>query len=78
MNTNIGANEYRIKKIKNMDKFEIQGVAEKLIDYQEKNKHILLFKTTKQVCMDLNLSHYKFKFYLEIYRKYLKSKGIKI
>ncbi len=75
---NIGANEYRVKKIRNMDKFEIRGVAEKLIDYQEKNKHILLFKTTKQVCMDLNLSHYKFKFYLEIYRKYLKSQGIKI
>jgi hypothetical protein len=75
---NIGANEYRVKKIKKMDKFEIQAVAEKLVDYQEKNKHILLFKTTKQVCDDLNLSHYKFKFYLEIYRKYLKAQGIKI
>lgn len=76
---NAGANEYRIKKIRKMDKFEIQGVAEKLIDYQEKSKHILLFKTTKQVCDDLNLSHYKFKFYLEIYRKYLKEqKGINV
>ena len=45
MNTNIGANEYRIKKIKNMDKFEIQGVAEKLIDYQEK---ISIFYYLKQ------------------------------
>lgn len=74
----IGVNEYRIQKIKKMDKFEIQAVAEKLIDYIDKNKHLLLFKTTAQICNDLKISHYKYKFNLEIYRKYLKSQGIKI
>jgi hypothetical protein len=75
---NIGANEYRVKKIKKMDKFEIQGVAEKLIDYIDKNKDLLLFKTTAQICKDLKISHYKYKFNLEIYRKYLKQKGVNV
>lgn len=76
---NAGANEYRVKKIRKMDKFEIQGVAEKLIDYIDKNKHLLLFKTTAQICNDLKISHYKYKFSLEIYRKYLKEqKGVNV
>lgn len=73
-----GVNEYRIQKIKKMDKLEIKFVAEKLINYIDKNKHLLLFKTTAQICSDLKISHYKYKFNLEIYRKYLKSQGIKI
>lgn len=72
-----GIGEYRSKKIRKMDKFEVQAVGEKILDYLEKNKYLLLFKSTKQVCHDLNLSHYKYKFYLEVFKKYLKEhKGI--
>lgn len=72
-----GIGEYRTRKIKKMDKFEIQAIGEKIIDYMEKNKYLLLFKSTKQLCHDLDLSHYKFKFYLEVYKRYLKEyKGI--
>lgn len=75
--TDNGIGEYRIKKIKKMDKFEIQAIGEKIIDYMEENKYLLLLKSTKQVCQDLDLSHYKFKFYLEVYKRYLKEyKGI--
>lgn len=66
--------EYRIKQIRKLDKFEIQAIAERIIDYIESNKYQLIFKTTKQICQELNISHYKFKFYLEVYKKYLNSK----
>lgn len=66
--------EYRLKQIRKLDKFEIQAIAERIIDYIENNKYQLIFKTTKQICQELNISHYKFKFYLEVYRKYLNSK----
>ncbi len=67
-----GIGEYRIKKIKKMDKFEVQAIGEKVLEYVEKSKYSLIFKSKKQICDDLNLSHYKLKFYLEVYKKYLK------
>lgn len=54
-----------------MDRFEVQAIVNKINDYLEKNKQFLLFKTTAQICTDLKVSHYKYKFYLEIYQKYL-------
>ncbi len=54
-----------------MDKFEMQAIVDKINDYLEKNKQLLLFKTTAQICKDLKVSHYKYKFYLEIYQNYL-------
>ncbi|RTL02322.1 MAG: hypothetical protein EKK57_02255 [Proteobacteria bacterium] len=67
-----GIGEYRIKKIKRMDKFEVQAIGEKILDYVEKSKYSLIFKSKKQICDELNLSHYKLKFYLEVYKKYIK------
>ena len=54
-----------------MDKFEVQAIGEKILDYVEKNKYELIYKSTKDICTDLNVSHYKFKFYIEIYKKYV-------
>ncbi len=73
--TDIG--KYRTKKIKKMDKFAIQAIGEKILDYVEKNKYELIFKSTRQICADLNISHYKYKFYLEIYKKYVCESKIK-
>lgn len=73
--TDIG--KYRTKKIKKMDGFEIQAIGEKILDYVEKNKYELIFKSTRQICNDLNISHYKYKFYLEIYKKYVYEAKIK-
>lgn len=66
-----GVAAYRAKKIKKMDKFEVQAIGEKILDYVERNKYELIFKSAKDICADLNVSHYKFKFYLEIYKKYV-------
>lgn len=66
-----GVAAYRTKKINKMDKFEVQAIGEKILDYVEKNKYELIYKSTKDICTDLNVSHYKFKFYIEIYKKYV-------
>ena len=62
---------YRANKIRKLDKYEIEAVAKKIIDYIEINKFRLLFLTKKQICEELNISHYKLKFYLDIYRNYI-------
>lgn len=66
--------KYRSNKIKKLDKYEIEAIAKKVIDYVELNKYRLIFLTHKQVCEELNISHYKLKFYLDVYKKYLKLK----
>ena len=63
--------KYRTKKIEKMDGFEIQAIGGKILDYVERNKYELIFKSTKQICAELNVSHYKYKFYIEIYRRYV-------
>lgn len=50
---------YRANKIRKLDKYEIEAVAKKIIDYIEINKFRLLFLTKKQICEELNISHYK-------------------
>lgn len=68
----MGIQKYRLNKIKNLDKYEIEAIAKKVIDYVELNKYRLIFLTHKQICEELNISHYKLKFYLEVYNQYLK------
>lgn len=63
--------KYRNKKIKSMDFFEVQAIGERILHYIEQNKYELIFKTAKDICKDLNVSHYKYKFYLEVYKKYI-------
>ena len=70
----MGIQKYRSNKIKNLDKYEIEAIAKKVIDYVELNKFRLLFLTNRQICEELNISHYKLKFYLEVYKQYLKLK----
>lgn len=70
----MGIQKYRSNKIKNLDKYEIEAIAKKVIDYVELNKYRLLFLTNRQICEELSISHYKLKFYLEVYKQYLKLK----
>lgn len=39
----MGIQKYRSNKIKNLDKYEIEAIAKKVIDYVELNKFRLLF-----------------------------------
>jgi tRNA G26 N,N-dimethylase Trm1 len=65
------ASDYRKKQIKKLDKFEKEAIAKRILEYVENNKLRLIFLSTKQICKELNISHYKFKFFLEVYKSQL-------